>query len=117
MYEILEKIIKFILSFSTVEIIALAVFIVIKRKLAPKTNFINKRILKGLLERLMLLSGFILAIPTIVVFFGALKLGTRLKSKEQEEASNDYFLIGNAVLAIIALSEYAIYILLQKNAI
>jgi hypothetical protein len=103
MCETLEKTVKFILAFSTGDIIALAVFIVIKNKLAPKTNFTDKSILKGLLERLMLLSGFILAIPTIVVFFGAIKLGTRFKTDEKERISNDYFLIGNVVSAMIAL--------------
>jgi hypothetical protein len=112
MCETLEKIIKFILSFSAGEVIAVMAFMVIKRKLAPETNFTDKSLPKGLLERLMLLSGFILTIPTIIVFFGAIKLGTRLKTDEKERISNDYFLIGNAVSAIIALLEYAIYLFL-----
>jgi hypothetical protein len=115
MCEALEKIIKFTLSFSGGEVIALVAFIVIKSKLATETNFTNRGFLKGLLERLLLLLGFVLAIPTIVVFFGAIKLGTRLKADEKEKISNDYFLVGNVVSAMIALLEYAIYILLLTN--
>ena len=57
----------------------------------------------------MLLIGFIASIPTIVVFFGAIKLGTRLKEVNETKITNDYFLIGNALSANVAIIEFLIY--------
>jgi hypothetical protein len=112
------KIICFVVSFCTLEIISIFIFKWIRNTFSKKEhNTIQKAdwsVLKGLIERGMLLLGFVAAIPTIVVFFGAIKLGTRLKESSDSRISNDYFLIGNITSAIIVLLEYLLFQLLSK---
>jgi hypothetical protein len=111
MHPVVFKIMNFLVSFCAFEIAGLLLFTWI-RKTFTKNNTSNKKdwsILKGLIERFMLLLGFIAGIPTIIVFFGAIKIGTRLKESNDSSISNDYFLIGNIVSAIVVLFEYLCY--------
>lgn len=114
----ISKIIYFLVSFCMLEIIAIFIFKWIRNTFANKeANTIQKAdwsVLKGLIERSMLLLGFVATIPTIVVFFGAIKLGTRLKESSDSRISNDYFLIGNITSAIVVLLEYLLFQLLSK---
>jgi hypothetical protein len=113
MYLAIFNIICFVLAFSTGEIIAFFLFSWVRNKFSGGKK-IDWSILKGLIERLMLLLGFVAAIPTVIVFFGAIKLGTRLKESNDSPISNDYFLIGNILSAIIVLLEYLFFQLLLK---
>lgn len=70
-----------------------------------------RSLLKGILERAFLTFGFISGFPQVLIIFGALKLGTRLKrfedastveARKKESRYNDYYLIGN--LLSVALS-------------
>lgn len=65
-------------------------------------------ILKGILERLFLISGLIFGYPQVIIAFGALKIGTRFQ--KSSKISNDYFLIGNfiSLLAALIFSQLAI---------
>jgi hypothetical protein len=112
------KIICFLAAFCMLEIIAIFIFKWIRNTFAKKENNTTQKadwsVLKGLVERGMLLLGFVAAIPTIVVFFGAIKLGTRLKESSDSRISNDYFLIGNIASAIVVLLEYLLFQLLSK---
>ena len=67
-----------------------------------------------MLKKLMQILGFVYLIPTIIVFFGAIKLGTRFKENNETIISNDYFLIGNSISATIALLQYALFLFLTK---
>jgi len=91
-----------LLIFAALECAALAVFKLIRQKLGPvsqpqEENGLRKAspVLKGLLERLMLTSGLLLGYPTVLVVFGALKVATRLRDSNDNNISNDYFLVGN----------------------
>lgn len=58
---------------------------------------------KGALERLVVAYGLFLDLPHILTLFGALKLGTRLKTETETPQFNNFFLIGNLVSVLVAM--------------
>jgi hypothetical protein len=70
-----------------------------------------KDVLKGMLERLVLIVGLMAGYPHVITAFGALKIGTRIKSDESK-VSNDYFLVGNLISILAAI----IYVTVIKGA-
>ncbi len=72
-----------------------------------------KSVAKGLFERAFLTITFYLNLPVALVFFSALKLGTRLDEKNKSKYSNDQFLIGNMLSVLAAI----IYFLALKEII
>jgi hypothetical protein len=118
MHPIAEKVLFFTASFIIFEILSFFIFKKIKQKFLKSNNANPSKtdfsFFKGMLERFMLLLGFVFLIPTIIVFFGAIKLGTRFKENSETIISNDYFLIGNTISATIALLQYALFLLLTK---
>jgi len=99
--------------FLMVEVLShLVVFSIIKKlfypskKLArseqvPKLGFSDA--IKGVVERLVLVLALVKGLPQILIFFGAMKLGTRLTTGTESEAWNDYFLIGNLYSVALAI--------------
>lgn len=78
-----------------------------------------KSFLKGLLERMFLLAAFVNNLPTALVVFGTLKLGTRLKhtedgNKEDENKFNDFFLMGNFISMLVAIGYKLLWDFLMK---
>lgn len=69
-------------------------------------NFLglNISIFKGVLERFVISLCLISNILTILIVFGALKLGTRIT--ENPNIKNDYFLIGNLSSILISVFYY-----------
>ncbi len=61
---------------------------------------------KGMLERLTIVVGLLGGFPHILTVIGALKIGTRLQD-DTDHISNTYFLTGNLVSILLALT-YAI---------
>ncbi len=59
-------------------------------------------VIKGVMERLLLILGIMNGYPHVITAFAALKIGTRINDKEHK-ISNDYFLIGNLISLIAAL--------------
>jgi uncharacterized membrane protein YoaK (UPF0700 family) len=110
----LQLIVIFILAFCIGELIAIPIFRYMNRTLSSTTVLSDFSVTKGIIERLLLCLGFISNIPTVVVFFGAIKLGTRLTDKVKEKISNDYFLIGNLVSGTLAILEYLIFSFILK---
>ena len=71
-----------------------------------------KSILKGLVERAFLTYSLISGFPHVLTLFGALKLGTRLKSADNENTEegrkkesryNDYYLVGNFISVALSI--------------
>jgi hypothetical protein len=62
---------------------------------------------KGIMERLIMATCLAIGLTPILIVFGALKIGTRLKSPD-DKIQNDYFLIGN--LSSIFISVMYVYI-------
>jgi hypothetical protein len=91
------------------EALALWIFSIIRQKFAATGTKRSVAIGKGLLERGVLLLGLASGQQSVITFFGAIKLGTRLKDANQDRISNDYFLIGNIASVGIAIAEYLLY--------
>lgn len=92
------------------ELMAGFVFLILRRSVAGSALFKKPDIetFKGVLERLVLFTGLIAGHSTVLVMFGALKLGTRLHDEADKVVSNNYFLIGNFLSAFIAIVDVII---------
>ena len=104
----------FFLIFLFGEIVANLGFIFIVNPLMKKDVEILKKskwkgVYKGILERFLLFLGMINGITMILLFFGALKIGTRLESDKDSKVSNDYFLIGNLISVLFVIFYYLLY--------
>lgn len=100
-----------VLVFSCGEVLALVMFWALKGAVGPPRDSPASKWAwtKGILERLTLLTGLLHDFPHILIAFGALKLGTRLKEDQNSHISNTYFLSGN-LLSILLAMVYAIII-------
>jgi hypothetical protein len=58
---------------------------------------------KGIVERLMMLTGLLAGFPHVLIAFSALKIGTRLRPDSDDAISNTYFLIGNLVSMLLTI--------------
>lgn len=67
---------------------------------------------KGVLERGVLFVALIADISSILVVFGALKLGTRLDTSKNK-ISNDYFLFGNLSSILVVLIYRSLFNFIQ----
>jgi len=68
--------------------------------------------LKGVIERICLISGLLLNVPHILVAFGALKIGTKLDRNESDtKKDTEYYLVGNLISIMIAF----VFIFLMQN--
>lgn len=67
----------------------------------------NLSTFKGFLERFTISIGLILGLASILIVFGAIKLGTRFK--DDQDIKNDYFLIGNFSSILIAIFYYYLF--------
>ena len=94
-----------LLVFVCQEVVGLVIFPVMNRYLGPKSikAWDLKSILKGILERLVLLTALIHGYPQILIAFAAMKLGTRLHEEQDTEISNTYFLAGNLLSILLAM--------------
>lgn len=78
-----------------------------KRDATDKLLYLNISTFKGIMERLIMATCLAIGVVPILIVFGALKIGTRLKSPDNK-IQNDYFLIGN--LSSIFISVIYVYI-------
>jgi len=85
--------------------LGLVVFHFIRNKYAKENGKTNREIFKGILERFTIVVGLIHGFGHILIAFGALKLGTRLKQEQESNISNTYFLVGNLTSILLALIE------------
>ena len=99
---------KAIIIYLLMETVVHIIFFVLNRKMiqgikenqSPALNI--KDVLKGLLERLFLIVGMLNGYPHVIIAFGALKIGTRIKD-EADKVSNDYFLVGNLISILASI--------------
>ncbi len=100
-----------LLVFLCGEILALIIFWALKKLMIPPQDGTVRKwaVTKGILERLMLLTGLLHEFPHILIAFGALKIGTRLREDQNSHISNDYYLLGNFISVLLAMI-YAIII-------
>jgi hypothetical protein len=105
----LKEIGAFFVAYAAGELLALAIFSVVRKKFDATQTKIGVAMTKGLLERGVLMMGLVNNMQSVITFFGALKLGTRLKDANQHRISNDYFLVGNLASVGIAIGQYQLY--------
>lgn len=99
---------RLILTYALMEGITHVIFFILNKKMVqhesegiePSLNL--KDVLKGMLERLVLIVGLMAGYPHVITAFGALKIGTRI-SDGNNKVSNDYFLVGNLISILAAI--------------
>jgi hypothetical protein len=96
----------YVLMFSLGELFAFVAFPILRRTIAGAAVVKKPDIetFKGILERLVIFVGLTSDYSSVLVMFGALKLGTRLHDEGNKTISNNYFLIGNFISALIAIA-------------
>ncbi len=96
---------------AAMEVVANIVFAYLRKRFEKPSEekpTLFMSVFKGVLERALLYLALLNNVPTVIVMFGAIKLGTRLDSKEKR-ISNDYFLVGNFISVLIVIVAYAIF--------
>lgn len=102
----MDSFIAYAAVFFVGELVAVITFMIMRKTVAnaPAWKCPDLATLKGVLERLVLYVGLLKGYSTVLVVFGALKLGTRLHDEEgSRKISNDYFLLGNFTSILIAM--------------
>jgi hypothetical protein len=107
--------IKFIGIVICGEVLFYVTFLIISRFFNFKTPQERKlrEAFKGILERLMLSTGIVHGVITVVIAFSALKIATRLSisASDSDKAHaldyNDYFIVGNSLSILFAVG-YAV---------
>lgn len=116
----MNKYVLFILVFFIAEILVnISWFKYLKNKFntSEDTNetitilYFPLSVFKGLMERFILFTGLVLNFATILIVFGAVKLGTRITNNDK--ITNDYFLIGNFSSILLAIVYYYIFKLIK----
>lgn len=74
--------------------------------------YLNISTFKGIIERYIIAACLSIGLTPILIVFGALKIGTRLKSPD-DKIQNDYFLVGNLSSIFIAV----LYVYLYQKTI
>ncbi|MFC4930046.1 hypothetical protein [Massilia sp. GCM10023247] len=102
----INPIVGYFIIFCVGEIFAFVVFPILRKTIigAPVVKKPDIETFKGILERLVIFIGLASDYSTVLVMFGALKLGTRLSEEGNKNISNNYFLIGNFVSVLIAIA-------------
>lgn len=103
------------------ELISVLIFAIVRKFFSGGTLFKRPDIqtFKGVLERLVLFIGLINGFATVLVVFGALKLGTRLHDEKGPNhiPTNDYFIVGNFLSILVAMVDTAIVIKVGTSCI
>jgi len=76
-----------------------------------KTNTKNNLIavLKGLLERIFLTFSLISNLTAVIIFFGAIKIATRISEGKESRISNDQFLVGNIISVALSIIYFKLW--------
>lgn len=105
--------------FVLIEIILAFIFSWTAQIYYKKVGIDMKSVIKGTIERLFLVVMLCNSYTQALTLFSALKLATRLKHDEKENASenrfNDYYLIGNFVSVCCAV--FYVYLITNIHAI
>lgn len=104
-----NEIITLVALITTCEIIITLIFKMMGLYKSRGLKNIMISIIKGLLERTFLTFGLISDLAVVVIFFGALKIGTRLSEDKVSQISNDQFLIGNIISVALSIVYYTIW--------
>lgn len=102
------------------EVLAFFVFAVI-RLIFRKGKFLrwpDAETLRGVIERFVIYVGLANGYLQVLVLFGALKIGTKLKPEDKPlpvGVANDYYLVGNLLSVLIAMLDSALFAVLCQQ--
>ena len=106
---------KFIILYIALELLSnLTIFPILNKVYGAKKESGEKMPpwLKGVVERICLITGLLLSFPHVLVAFGALKIGTKLdRSEPDNKKDTEYYLVGNLVSILITF----VFIFLKNN--
>jgi len=105
-----DNIAIWILLIIGIEIIVTVAFMFMGMYKNRKLKSIFVSISKGLIERAFLTFGLISNLAVVIVFFSALKIGTRLTEDKESHISNDQFLVGNILSVGLSIIYYKIWL-------
>jgi hypothetical protein len=113
----MRNLLMYVLVFIGGDVVAAVVFYIVRKALSKEQDkgVARLAIFKGILERLVLYVGLLNTFTSVLIVFGALKIGTRLHEDNKCPVSNDYFLIGNLLNILIAMSVTVIAKLVTTN--
>jgi hypothetical protein len=102
-----------VLVIGTGELIATLIFYILNKNIglsesAEASSFRWGPVFKGILERVTIVVGLLAEFTTILAAFGALKIGTRLSEDKENQISNTYFLVGNLLSLLFAMTYVSI---------
>jgi hypothetical protein len=102
----MNNLLIYVLAFIGGELVAAVVFYIVRKTLGKGQNksATSLVIFRGILERLVLFVGLLNNYTSVLIVFGALKIGTRLHEDNKCLITNDYFLIGNLLTILIAMT-------------
>jgi hypothetical protein len=104
------KYLLFIAFMLITEIVLAFLFSVISQLVYKRLGLDFRSIFKGLIERVFLFIALLNGYPHALTFFSALKLATRLKhSDSNENAFNDFYLIGNLISVSVAFGYVVLF--------
>ncbi len=98
--------------FVITEVLIAFIFAVIAQLFYKQMGFNFKAIFKGVAERIFLLVMLVNGYTQALTLFSGLKLATRLKHEEPKadlDGFNDYYLLGNLLSVMIAITYVHIY--------
>jgi len=104
---------KTILIIVSIEVLLSMIYWIMRLYKKNKFKSIIIPLTKGWLERAFICFGLLIELQIVIIFFSALKLGTRLNDDNPSKVSNDQFLIGN----ILSLTAAIIYSQVLTNII
>lgn len=89
--------------------LAWGAFTVLNKAVGPRAGGEDNKFAtrKGILERLTVVAGLLYGFPHILTAFAALKIGTRFRENQNCRISNTYFLSGNLMSLLLAMT-YAV---------
>jgi hypothetical protein len=103
----------FLATIVVIEVVLAFSFAAIAQIFYQKIGLDFKSIIKGFIERIFLLVTLLNDYPHALTLFSALKLATRLKhqdiDRDTENKFNDFYLVGNMVSVIAAISYVGLY--------
>jgi hypothetical protein len=95
------------------EIVMAFIFAAIAQIFYKRQGLDFRSIIKGIIERGFITLSLLNDYPHAITFFSALKLGTRLKHKDLDDASenafNDFYLVGNLLSVAVAMGYVIVY--------
>lgn len=81
----------------------------VKPGTSGKFLFSSLSVWKGIIERFVIYFGLTLGFSSVLIVYGALKIGTRIGESKEDRNMTDYFLVGNFCSLLIVFIYFYSY--------